>query len=66
MSCSSDYIGIYGYVIKGPIHVDISNYRTSMIHTCTANSNLSLSTIGYTEVEHCSIDLDFDDGDDVK
>ena len=37
-----------------------------MISTCTANLNLSSSTIGYTEVEHCSIDLDFDDGNDVN
>ena len=43
------------YVIKGAIHITISNYRTSMISTCTANSNLSSSTIGYTEVEHCLI-----------
>ena len=27
----------------------------SPISTCTANSNLSWSTIGYTEVEHCLI-----------
>ena len=27
---------------------------------------MSLSTIGYTEVECCLIDLDFDDGDDVN
>ena len=37
-----------------------------MISTCTANLNLSLSTIGYTEVEHCLIDIDFGDGDDVN
>ena len=41
-------------------------YRTSMISTCTANLNLSLSTRGYTEVECCLIDLDFGDGDDVN
>ena len=34
-----------------------------MISTYTPNSNLSLSTIGYTDIEHCLIDLDFDDGD---
>ena len=33
-----------------------------MISTCTANSNLSSSTIGYTDNECCLIDLDFDDG----
>ena len=60
------YIGIYGYVIKGPICVAISTYRTSMISTCTTNSNSSLSTIGYTEVERCLIDLDFYDGVDVN
>ena len=37
-----------------------------MISTCTANSNSSSSTIGHTEVKHCLIDLDFDDGDDVN
>ena len=37
-----------------------------MISTCTANSNSSSSTIGYTEVEHCLINIDFDDGDDVN
>ena len=34
-----------------------------MISTCTTNSNWSLSTIGYTDVECCLIDFDFDDGD---
>ena len=37
-----------------------------MISTCTANWNLSSSTIGYTEVEHCLIDQDFDGGDNVN
>ena len=37
-----------------------------MISTRTANLNSSLSIIGYTEVESCLIDLDFDDGDDVN
>ena len=40
--------------------------KESMISTCIANSNLSSSTKGYTEVECCLIDLDFDDGDDVN
>ena len=56
----------YDNIIKGLIHVTISSYRTSTISTCTANSNSSLSTIGYTEGEHCLIDLNFDDGDDVN
>ena len=55
MKYSQDYIGIYGYVIEGPICIVISNYRISMISTCTANLNSGVSTIAYTEVEHCLI-----------
>ena len=47
----------------------VSNYGAStsisMITACTANSNSSLSTIGYGQDEGCLVDLDFDDGNSI-
>ena len=49
------------------LHVsnDCASTSTSTITACTANSNLSSSTIGYSEDEGCLIDLDFDDGNSI-
>ena len=47
------------------LHVSNDGTSTSMITACTANSNSSLSTIGYGEDEGCLIDLDFDDDNSI-